>query len=109
MGMIPTHEQLEVFSGDNAMQIVARHVSSEPLPPSRHSLFDVSPALDALVLACLQKKPADRPARGNFASGWVPASSTPDPGRCAQLVGDADGARKSGGVGDLERWIPTDW
>ena len=51
-----------VFTGENAMQIVARHTSSEPTPPSRHSGFDVSPALDELVLACLKKKPIDRPA-----------------------------------------------
>jgi eukaryotic-like serine/threonine-protein kinase len=51
-----------VFTGDSAMQIVARHVSSEPAPPSRHSGFDVSPGLDELVLACLKKKPSDRPA-----------------------------------------------
>jgi plasmid stabilization system protein ParE len=51
-----------VFTGDSAMQIVARHVSSEPVPPSRYSAFDVSPALDELVLACLKKKPSDRPA-----------------------------------------------
>jgi hypothetical protein len=51
-----------VFTGDGAMQIVARHVSSEPTPPSRHSAFDVSPALDEVVLACLRKKPSDRPA-----------------------------------------------
>jgi serine/threonine-protein kinase len=50
-----------VFTGESAMQIVARHVSSEPSPPSRHSTFDVSPALDRLVLACLAKKPAGRP------------------------------------------------
>jgi eukaryotic-like serine/threonine-protein kinase len=52
----------DVFTGDSAMQIVARHVSSEPVPPSRYSAFDVSPALDELVLACLKKKPSDRPA-----------------------------------------------
>lgn len=51
-----------VFTGESAMQIVARHVSSDPAPPSRHSTFDVSPALDQLVLACLKKKPAERPA-----------------------------------------------
>ncbi|HEY8196839.1 MAG TPA: serine/threonine-protein kinase [Gemmatimonadales bacterium] len=50
-----------VFTGDSAMQIVARHVSSEPAPPSKHSSFDVSPALDRVVLACLAKKPTDRP------------------------------------------------
>jgi serine/threonine-protein kinase len=44
------------------MRIVARHVSSEPAPPSRHSAFDISPGLDDLVLSCLKKKPSDRPA-----------------------------------------------
>jgi eukaryotic-like serine/threonine-protein kinase len=50
-----------VFTGENAMQIVARHTSAEPMAPSKHSAFDVSPALDELVLACLRKRPADRP------------------------------------------------
>jgi eukaryotic-like serine/threonine-protein kinase len=50
-----------VFTGDSALQIVARHVSSVPTPPSRYSGFDVSPALDQLVLACLEKKPSNRP------------------------------------------------
>jgi serine/threonine-protein kinase len=51
----------QVFTGESALQIVARHVSSHPAAPSRHSGFDVSPALDQLVLACLAKKPSDRP------------------------------------------------
>jgi serine/threonine-protein kinase len=51
-----------VFTGDSAMQIVARHVSSVPVPPSRYSTFDISPALDNLVLACLKKEPSQRPA-----------------------------------------------
>ena len=50
-----------VFTGDSALQIVARHMSSVPTPPSRHSGFDVSPALDRLVLACLEKEPSNRP------------------------------------------------
>jgi eukaryotic-like serine/threonine-protein kinase len=51
-----------VFTGDGAMQIVARHVSSAPVAPSRHSTFDISPALDELILACLRKRPSERPA-----------------------------------------------
>jgi serine/threonine-protein kinase len=50
-----------VFTGASAMQIIARHTSAEPVPPSRYSEYDVSPKLDRLVLACLEKKPADRP------------------------------------------------
>ncbi|HEV8456513.1 MAG TPA: hypothetical protein VGQ24_16590 [Gemmatimonadales bacterium] len=51
-----------VFTGDSPMQIVARHMNTAPAPPSRHSTFDVSPALDELVLSCLKKKRSDRPA-----------------------------------------------
>jgi eukaryotic-like serine/threonine-protein kinase len=51
-----------VFTGGSSIQLVARHVSSAPVPPSRHSAFDISPSLDELVLSCLQKKPRDRPA-----------------------------------------------
>jgi hypothetical protein len=51
-----------VFTGDSSIQIVARHVSSAPVPPSRHSKFDISPTLDELVLACLRKKPGERPS-----------------------------------------------
>ena len=50
-----------VFTGDSTLQIVARHVSSAPTAPSRHSGFDVSPALDQVVLACLEKDPSNRP------------------------------------------------
>jgi serine/threonine-protein kinase len=50
-----------VFTGESAVQIVARHVSSQPPAPSQHSGFDISSALDQLVLACLAKKPSDRP------------------------------------------------
>jgi len=51
-----------VFTGASSIQIVARHVNTPPVPPSRHSTFDISPTLDELVLACLRKKPAERPA-----------------------------------------------
>ena len=51
-----------VFPADSSIQLVARHVSSAPIPPSRYSAFDISPALDEVVLGCLRKKPAERPA-----------------------------------------------
>lgn len=33
-----------------------------PEPPSRHSPFPIPPALEEIVLACLAKHPAERPA-----------------------------------------------
>jgi hypothetical protein len=60
-----------VFTGDTALQIVARHTSAEPTPPSRYSRFDVSPKLDELVLACLKKKPDDRPGTVRELGAWL--------------------------------------
>ena len=50
-----------VFEADGPLQIVARHIHTPPDPPSRHSAFAVGQDLDALVLACLAKRPSDRP------------------------------------------------
>jgi eukaryotic-like serine/threonine-protein kinase len=44
------------------MQMIARHLQSLPVPPSRFSREPIPAHLDAIVLACLAKLPADRPA-----------------------------------------------
>jgi serine/threonine-protein kinase len=51
-----------VFEGDSAIQILARHIQVPPESPSRHSTFPIPAALEEIVLACLAKRPADRPA-----------------------------------------------
>lgn len=48
-----------VFAGKTAMDVVLQHVTREPDPPSRRAP-GVPAALDALVLACLAKDPAER-------------------------------------------------
>jgi serine/threonine-protein kinase len=50
-----------VFEADTALHMVARHLRADPVPPSQRAPFPVPPALDRLVLACLEKKPDDRP------------------------------------------------
>ena len=50
-----------VFEADNALQMIARHLSVKPVPPSRRAAVEIPPALEALVLACLAKEPEDRP------------------------------------------------
>jgi hypothetical protein len=50
-----------VFSGTTVMEICMKHVKEAPMPPSQRSGKPVSPALDALLLRCLAKAPADRP------------------------------------------------
>jgi serine/threonine-protein kinase len=56
----------QVFEAENVMQMIARHLQSAPMPPSRYSKEPIPGQLDAIVLACLAKQPADRPA-----SAWV--------------------------------------
>ena len=50
-----------VFEADSALQMIAKHLRSEPVPPSQRAPFPVPPALDRVVLACLAKRPEDRP------------------------------------------------
>ncbi len=50
-----------VFEEDAPVAMIVAHTKEEPLPPSRYSEQDIPPGLDALVLACLAKEPADRP------------------------------------------------
>ncbi len=37
------------------------HVQEKPIPPSRRSELDIPGALEEIILACLEKDPADRP------------------------------------------------
>ncbi len=50
-----------VFEADTAIQAILKHLEEEPIPPSQRTALFVPPALDRLVLACLAKRPADRP------------------------------------------------
>lgn len=49
------------FEGDTPIEIATKHVSSEPLPPSRANPR-VSPALERAILHAMAKDPAHRPA-----------------------------------------------
>src|SRR5215831_7449689 len=50
-----------VFEANTAIEAIAKHLHEEPVAPSRRTELPVPPALDRLVLACLAKKPGDRP------------------------------------------------
>ena len=51
----------QVFDGTTAMQIMAKHLQTAPVPPSARGAFAIPADLDELLLACLEKRPDDRP------------------------------------------------
>jgi serine/threonine-protein kinase len=50
------------FERETALATILAHVEEKPMPPSQVSEIAIPEQLDALVLECLEKKPADRPA-----------------------------------------------
>jgi serine/threonine-protein kinase len=50
-----------VFEADTAVQMIARHLQTAPIPPSERTDKPVSPDLERLILKCLAKDPAARP------------------------------------------------
>jgi len=51
-----------VFEASGALQVVARHLSEPPVPPSARSGVPVPPELEQLIMELLAKKPDQRPA-----------------------------------------------
>jgi serine/threonine-protein kinase len=51
-----------VFDGASTVQICAQHLYTAPVPPSERTDHPVPKDLEALLLACLAKKPEERPA-----------------------------------------------
>jgi serine/threonine-protein kinase len=50
-----------VFDAPNSLQLLFRHAHDQPVPASRRSELSLPPALDEVILACLAKRPEDRP------------------------------------------------
>jgi eukaryotic-like serine/threonine-protein kinase len=51
-----------VFEGPAMIKVMYDHVHTPPAPPSSRSEMAIPPELEALILACLEKEPARRPA-----------------------------------------------
>jgi len=51
-----------VFSGATLVEVCSHHLHTAPEPPSARLGRPVPPALEAILLACLEKDPARRPA-----------------------------------------------
>jgi len=50
-----------VFDGGSAVEICAAHLQEQPIPPSQRVGRSVPPDLEDVLLACLSKRPEDRP------------------------------------------------
>ena len=50
-----------VFEGENPVQVLMHHVQTPPTPPSKMTELAIPASLEEVVMACLQKKPEDRP------------------------------------------------
>ncbi|HVK74068.1 MAG TPA: serine/threonine-protein kinase [Kofleriaceae bacterium] len=74
-----------VFEGDSPLDVCIRHASAPPEPPSRRTAEPVPPALEAILMRCLAKRPDDRPpdaralrdalAALDGADGWCEADA----------------------------------
>jgi serine/threonine-protein kinase len=51
----------DVFTGRSVVEICGHHLHSQPAPPSERTEDSVPPDLEALLLSCLAKSPAERP------------------------------------------------
>jgi len=51
-----------VFEADSALKMLIQHIQAEPVPPSRRTGLPVPPALERVVMRCLEKDPGKRPA-----------------------------------------------
>jgi hypothetical protein len=51
----------QVFSGDTVLKVITQHLQAVPVPPSKRTELPIPATLEHLVLACLAKKPEERP------------------------------------------------
>src|SRR5688572_23376368 len=51
----------QVFTGDTVLKVITQHLHAVPVPPSERTELPIPATLERLVLACLAKKPEERP------------------------------------------------
>jgi eukaryotic-like serine/threonine-protein kinase len=51
-----------VFEAESALRMLIQHIQAQPVPPSRRGDQVVPPALERLIMQCLEKDPARRPS-----------------------------------------------
>jgi serine/threonine protein kinase len=78
-----------VFTGNTIVEVCGQHLHTTPTAPSSRTDRPIPPALERLILRCLEKKPADR-----FASA-------------AALLAELDGITAAWTDEDAARWWQT--
>lgn len=67
-----------VFEALSSKRMLMHHVATPPEPPSRRARVEVPPELDDLILACLAKRPEDRPSSATELSDRLAGCRVPD-------------------------------
>jgi serine/threonine-protein kinase len=68
-----------VFSAQTVVEICSHHLHTPPEPPSERLGRAITPELERLILSCLAKSPADRPASAAALELSLAACPTPEP------------------------------
>jgi serine/threonine-protein kinase len=66
-----------VFDDPNPMKVALKHVQAAPDPPSARTELPIPPELERIVLRCLEKSPAARPASARELDGLLQACAIP--------------------------------
>jgi serine/threonine-protein kinase len=67
-----------VFGGEKAVNLIAKHLQAEPVPPSERTTQSIPRELERLIMKCLAKDPNNRPqsaAAVAEALSWVPTDA----------------------------------
>ena len=62
-----------VFIGKSLVEVCGQHLHNEPVPPSKRIHQPIPEPIESLVLACLAKDPAKRPASADVLLGQIQA------------------------------------
>jgi serine/threonine-protein kinase len=66
-----------VFGGRTVMDTILQHTQARPVPPSQRTELPVPPALERVILDCLEKHPDDRPASADVLRSRLLDIATP--------------------------------
>jgi eukaryotic-like serine/threonine-protein kinase len=91
------------FTGMSAQQVLAAHITTAPVPVTSRRP-SVSPALNQLVMQCLEKKPADRVQHATELLALLQAIATPSGGMAPS---GATPAMTSGAAAAMRRAHPV--